>query len=141
MMADTTPDERALYEEVSQRIHRRFKRRMEIIEGLIAFVVANAIFWVLWAFTAPEARVGVWLPLLLTGVSGAALFSSFLKIAFEEMEARVIEREMAQEREWRLQMVDKIKNDDRSLTHLSDDGELIEDFVQDEVDYRKMKRE
>ena len=121
-------DESLLSEAAHKRIHRRFKRRTDFAEHVALFAILTFVPWTLWLFTASDARMSAVILLIFTAIVLVAGLSEFFKFLFGELEDRAIQREIEQEREWRLQMrtADKNKNDELRLVNIPDDGELVD---------------
>jgi hypothetical protein len=129
------------YDEIRHRVQQRFTKRKELLMHATAFVIVNAVLWILW-FAGPIQQLlqdfpdfGIPAPLIVTALWGMGFIVHFLDYYFEVGEGarrrdRAIQQEIEREKAIREDFLEKPKRDRR--IQLTDEGELEE--VADEDD-------
>lgn len=134
-------DEQIPYEEIRRRVEARIKRRTRLVSNMAVVIVLNVFVWAAWAFTDPQSRISLWVPLFLSAACIISFISDVIGLVMGEWQERAIQREIERERQWLLQMAEKTKRDDAAYVRLSDDGELVEIDDYEDADKRKHRSE
>lgn len=112
------------YDEIRQRITKRYENRTQFVGHLVGFPIVNALIW--------SGIFGGWMVLRWISVAWfLGLAIHFVNFMMLEARERAIERAIQAEREW--MAGEKPKRDSR--IHLTEDGELEEVNDDDEVNY------
>jgi hypothetical protein len=119
------------YEEIRQRVEKRYKERQDLIIHFAVFVLSNLVIWGLWFLFL--AGPFPW-PLIVTLGWSVGIVSHFLTYYFKygagaNRREDAIERDVEQEMARRV-IYEKPKNDEH--VRLTEDGEL-EEVSDDEI--------
>lgn len=125
------------YEEIRQRITRRYNNRAEFWSHVVAYIVSSVIVWRVLSpvglfFTIAAVIMGFW---------GMGLVIHAVQYLMKEAQERAIERAIDRERSWRWQADEtgdgtiKRKRDRLTLKH--DDAML--EVVEDDVPARRRR--
>ena len=124
--------DQSIEDRVRQRVEKRTKQRNAFMMHLIAFVITNAVLWMLYLSDRSQGAKGglPWL-IYVTFFWGIGLAYNALSV-YQNSGAAVARREATIQREIEFErenmgsdgMYEKPKRDDRAM-RLSDDGELI----------------
>src|SRR5262245_27639556 len=120
------PEEPSPYEEIRQRVEKRFQRRKSFITDIGMMLLIGGGIWLVWLFTDPSARISALWPLLISGGLFLAGFDQIVGLIMGEFEDRALQREIEREREFQLGLTEKAKREDSPYLQLTDDGELVE---------------
>lgn len=116
------------YDEIRQRIEKRMKKREEVIQHAVAFVLVNVLVWGIYVFSGGAAEGRFPWPMFVTFGWGIGMVSHYLEYynkygmgaeRREEQIEREVEREML-----RRGLYEKAKNDDHARLKLTEDGEI-----------------
>jgi len=141
--------DQSIEDRVRQRVEKRTKQRNAFMMHLIAFVITNAVLWMLYLSDRSQgAKGGLPWPIYVTFFWGIGLAGNALSV-YQNSGAAVARREATIQREIEFEranmgsdgMYEKPKRDDRAM-RLSDDGELIpaeDEDLQDSSPIRKAK--
>ncbi|MCA0456810.1 MAG: 2TM domain-containing protein [Chloroflexi bacterium] len=125
------------YEEIRERISRRYNNRAEFLSHLVAYAAINGF---IWGVLGPS---GIYFTLaaILSGLWGTGLVIHGVQFVLKEAQERAIEREIERERAWRRNM-DQVPDGEikrkRDRLTLNDDGELLE-IIEDDVPVRRRR--
>jgi hypothetical protein len=131
------------YDKIRQRIEKRMKKREEVIQHGVAFVLVNAMMWGIYVFSGGLAEGSFPWPIFVTFGWGIGMVTHYLEYynkygmgaeRREDQIEREVEREMA-----RRGYYEKAKNDDPVRLELTEDGEIEE--VYDEGSGERRQRE
>ena len=134
------PEEPSPYEEIRQRVEKRFQRRKSFVTDIGMMVLISGGIWLVWLSTDPSARIPALWPLLISGGLLLAGFDQIVGLIMGELENRAVQREIEREREYQLGLMEKVKRDDSPALRLSDDGELVESEDNGMVNRRRKSR-
>lgn len=125
-MAKDQDDIRTIYNDIRQRVKKRYDKRKEFFGHFVSFLLVNGFLWTV-LLPIQDFGDGFW------GVFGAVvtvgwtvgLFVHMLDWVSEEMVDRAVEQEMERAGFHSIYQYEKAKRDER-LVRLSDDGELVD---------------
>lgn len=133
-------------QEIRRRVEKRIKQRNDFYIHFAVYIAANLLMWMIWALTRDSSEtIGFPWPLIVMFGWGIGLVSHALTVYFNsasrvEARERTIQREIERERQ-RIAgdgTYEKPKRDRH--VRLSEDGELIDDDVDESETDGKRKR-
>ena len=129
-MSGLSPEERhTIYQDVRQRVHKRFERRKEFFSHLVGYVVSMIGFWLFWNPVAfGDGGWGIAAALATIGWTMGILIH-LVQFSFDEWGERAIDAELERVGLAAYQKGKSKRTDDKEgewLTRLGEDGELVE---------------
>ena len=144
-VSELSPEERhTIYQDVRQRVHKRFERRKEFFSHLVGYVVSIIGFWLFWNPIAfGDGGWGIAAALATLGWTIGILIH-MVQFAFDEWGERAIDAELERVGLTTYQQRKSKRAEDQEderLMRLGEDGELVEmqDDYQEDHFYKEAK--